>query len=395
MPLVIYIFTLSAFALGLAEFVPVGLSGSVASGLGISAAQTGSMVTAYALGASFSAPLLSALTAGWPARRILLTAMLVFSAGSLLAAISPALPFMVTTRFIAGAGHGLFMAVAAGTAARLTGAQQAGRAVAVVFGGFTLAMAVGVPLSTWAGSAVAWRPVMAAIGVAGGVGMVGIWRGMRDPLIPERGLTSVTLTGRALFHPGLLSASLVTVLAYAGAFTVYTYLAPMLLQLPKVNSNTVTIVMLVSGIAAALGNLAGGKMTDALGSSRANSVIIGGIILVCLGMWWFSGSVILMILCAGLLGFFTFASVPALQARLIGVAMQKIPHASGVASGLNIAGFNLGIALGSVTGGRVISHYSFSRIGLAGAALALAGLLLLRWQVRTSGTTVTRGKPLY
>ncbi len=159
MPVVIYIFTLSAFALGLAEFVPVGLSGFIASGLGISAAQTGSIVTAYALGASFSAPLLSALTAGWPARRILLTAMLVFSTGSLLTALSPVLPLMVMARFVAGAGHGLFMAVAAGSAARLAGEHKAGRAVAVVFGGFTLAIALGVPFSTRAGAVVTWRGV--------------------------------------------------------------------------------------------------------------------------------------------------------------------------------------------------------------------------------------------
>lgn len=395
MPLVVYIFTLSAFALGLAEFVPVGLSNVIASGLGISVAQSGSIVTAYALGASFSAPLLSALNAGWPGKRTLLTAMLIFTVGSLVAAVTSSFSVMVIARFVAGAGHGLFLAVAAGTAARLAGPEKAGRAVAAVFGGFTLAMAVGVPLSTWFGGMIAWRPVMAAIAVAGMSGIIGLSVGIRDPLKPGSTEHSWVRTLSSLFHISLLSAALVTVLAYAGSFTVYTYLAPLLLQQTGVSVNTVTVVMLVTGVAAGAGNFAGGKLTDHLGINRANTAIIGGIVVICCGMWLFSGSAVMMILLSGLLGVFTFGSVPALQARLIRVAAEKAPHASGVASGLNIAGFNLGIALGSLSGGMMISLAGIASIGLAGTAMSLAGLLLLRAQVRRTRSTVNGNNALY
>ena len=393
MPGVIYIFTLSAFALGLAEFVPVGLNNVIAAGLGINVTQSGSIVTAYALGAALSAPLLSALTAGCSGKKILLAAMLIFSVGSFGAAITSSLPVMVISRFIAGAGHGLFLAVAAGTAARLAGQEKAGRAVATVFGGFTLAMAIGVPLSTWFGGIIAWRPVMGAIGVAGAMGIVGLAAGIRDPLAPEHKRTAASPL-YALFHLSLLSAALVTVLAYAGSFTVYTYLTPLLLQKTGVSSDSVTVVMLVSGIAAGLGNFAGGRLTDTLGINRANLVIIGGIMLIVFGMWLFSESVIIMFLLSGLLGIFTFGSVPSLQARLLGVASVKAPQASSVASGLNIAGFNLGIALGSVTGGQVIIHAGIGSLGLAGSLLALAGILLLGFQIRSANAIVAGTKAL-
>ena len=393
MPGVIYIFTLSAFALGLAEFVPVGLNNVIAAGLGINVTQSGSIVTAYALGAALSAPLLSALTAGCSGKKILLAAMLIFSVGSFGAAITSSLPVMVILRFIAGAGHGLFLAVAAGTAARLAGQEKAGRAVATVFGGFTLAMAIGVPLSTWFGGIIAWRPVMGAIGVAGAMGIVGLAAGIRDPLAPEHKRTAASPL-YALFHLSLLSAALVTVLAYAGSFTVYTYLTPLLLQKTGVSSDSVTVVMLVSGIAAGLGNFAGGRLTDTLGINRANLVIIGGIMLIVFGMWLFSESVIIMFLLSGLLGIFTFGSVPSLQARLLGVASVKAPQASSVASGLNIAGFNLGIALGSVTGGQVIIHAGIGSLGLAGSLLALAGILLLGFQIRSANAIVAGTKAL-
>ena len=113
--------------------------------------------------------------------------------------------------------------------------------------------------------------------------------------------------------------------------------------------------MLVYGVFAAIGNILGGKITDSLGVNRANILIVGGIIIIALGMWVFSGSAVMMGILVALLGMFTFGAVPALQARLIRVASEKAPHAAGVASGLNIAGFNSGIALGSVTGAFTIS----------------------------------------
>lgn len=151
MPFIIYVFTISAFALGLAEFVPIGLTDVMAQGLCVGVEQTGAAVTTYALGATFAAPVLSALTASWSRKNVMLTTAVVFTAGSLAAAFAATLPQLLLARFIAGLGHGLFLAAASSTAARLAGPGKAGRAVAVVFGGFTLAMAIGVPLSTWLG----------------------------------------------------------------------------------------------------------------------------------------------------------------------------------------------------------------------------------------------------
>lgn len=135
---------------------------------------------------------------------------------------------------------------------------------------------------------------------------------------------------------------------------------------------------------AAIGNILGGKITDSLGVNRANILIVGGIIIIALGMWVFSGSVVMMGILVALLGMFTFGAVPALQARLISVASEKAPHAAGVASGLNIAGFNSGIALGSVTGAFTISSMGIVYTGLTGAVLSLLGLLLLLSQIAKS-----------
>ncbi|HHE3161271.1 TPA: MFS transporter [Escherichia coli] len=386
MPFVIYVFTISAFALGLAEFVPIGLTDVMAQGLCVGVEQTGAAVTTYALGATFAAPVLSALTASWSRKNVMLTTAVVFTAGSLAAAFAATLPQLLLARFIAGLGHGLFLAAASSTAARLAGPGKAGRAVAVVFGGFTLAMAIGVPLSTWLGGVVSWRPVLGAIAAFGAFGFLGLLFGMKDPVrsVPGEHSDSAMQNIGMLFNRKLLAGALVTVLAYAGSFTDYTFIAPILTQVTGVTGATVSLFMLVYGITAAVGNILGGKLTDSMGVNRANILIISGIVVVVLGMWLLSSSPVSMGILVALLGMVTFAAVPALQARLIGVAEQHAPHAHGVAAGLNIAGFNSGISLGSVLGSITISHAGIVYTGISGAIVSLLGLLLLLAQIRRS-----------
>jgi DHA1 family inner membrane transport protein len=383
MPFAVYIFALSAFALGLAEFVPIGLTSVMANSLHVDVARAGTAITAYALGATFSAPILSAVTAGWTRKRVMLATALAFSAGSLVAALSGTLMLLLAARFVAGMGHGLFLAVASSTAARLAGPHRAGTAVAVVFGGFTLAMAIGVPISTYLGSLVSWRPIFLAIAAFGGVGFFGLLFGMRAAAEePRHGSAGGALQAlRALAHPKLLAGALVTVLAYAGSFTLYTYIAPVLVQVTAVSMHTVSIFMLIYGVLAAAGNLIGGKMTDRLGVDRASLIIVAGIALVVLGVWLLARSPASMAALVALLGFLSYAAVPALQARLLSIARIHAPQADGVAAGLNIAGFNSGIALGSVLGGITISTAGIANTGLVAAGIAGLGALILLIQM--------------
>lgn len=387
MPLVIYVFTISAFALGLAEFVPIGLTDVIAHGLNVSLEQAGGAITTYALGATFAAPVLTALTSGWSRKNAMLVTTIIFTVGSLLSALAFNLTMLLTARFVAGMGHGLFLAVAASTAARLAGSKRAGSAVAVVFGGLTFAMAIGVPLSTWIGGVVSWRPAMAIIAAAGAIGFLGLLFGMKDPLpATETEKQGGALQGLSVLLNGkLLMATLVTVLAYAGSFTAYTFIAPVLTEVTGVSSGTVSLFMLVYGVMAAVGNVLGGKLTDRAGVSRANGIIITGITVVVAAMWLLSCSAIAMAILIGLLGMLTFGAVPALQARLMGIADEHVPHAQGVASGLNIAGFNSGIALGSVMGSLTISWAGISWTGMTAAIIALAGLMLFISQRRQHG----------
>lgn len=384
-PAVVYIFSLSVFALGLATYVPIGITQFIANGMHVEATQVGSVIAVYALGATFSAPILTALTNGWSRKRILLFAMFLFSLGSLGVAFSNSLNLMLVSRFISGFGHGTFLAVAASTAARLVGTKQAGTATAIVFGGMTISMAFGVPFSTYLGTILDWRWIMALIALFGVIGMVGLMVNMKNPLpAPDEFRLNVKKELNNIIHPKLLSASLVTIFAYAGAFTVYTYITTILADQTHLSQLSITFYIFLFGIFAAIGNLFGGKLADRLGIDRANVVIISGIGLMALLITIFGSSAFAMAVLVSLLGFFTFASVPALQARLMATAHKHTENGQNVASGLNISGFSLAIAGGSIIGGLTIQYIGLLYTGFVGSILSGIGLFILLYQVRIS-----------
>ncbi|MBS1575973.1 MAG: MFS transporter [Bacteroidetes bacterium] len=176
--------------------------------------------------------------------------------------------------------------------------------------------------------------------------------------------------------------ALVTVFAYAGSFTVYTYIISTLVKETRLSQSNITLYIFLFGIFSAIGNLFVGKLTDRLGIDKANVVIIAGIALTALSTTFFAGSAVAMAVLVSLLGFFSFASVPALQNRLIATATKLTKNGHNVASGLNIAGFNLAIAGGSIIGGLTIKHIGLIYTGLVGAALSGIGLLMLLYQIR-------------
>lgn len=384
MPFAIYMFALTAFALGLAEFVPIGLSDIMAGSLKVSNESVGALVSAYALGATISAPIFSALTAAWARKRVMLATALVFSLGSFVAASSSDLAVMVAARFVAGLGHGLFLAVATSVAAQLVGGKRAGTAVALVFGGFTIALAIGVPISTWAGSFVSWRPLFFVITGFGILGLVGLMVSMKADAVPANdNAMGAALRGlKALVHPRLLAGVAVTVLAYVGSFGAFTYIAPLLIERAGANMSTVSAFMLVYGVMAAIGNVIGGKITDSMGANRSSVVIVVGITVTVLGMYLLSSSVIAMAVLTAVLGLLTFGAVPPLQARLLSLAELHTPESVGVAAGLNIAGFNSGIVVGSAIGGVTMGVLGVAYTPLVAAVTAGLGAVILIAQIR-------------
>jgi predicted MFS family arabinose efflux permease len=379
MPFVIYACALCAFALGLSEFVVIGLAPVLSHDFAASAAQVGQTVTLYALGVSIGGAFLTALSAGLSRKRLLVGTLSIFALAHVVMYLAQALWLVDVARLVAGMCHGVFLAVAASTATRLVDAKKAGSAVAMVFSGLTIALVAGVPLGSYLGGQVGWRLVLLAVAVAAFIGVALLARTVPYDKPADQGI-SLKAWAKVVTDKALLSVVLVTVLTYSAVFTAYTYIATFLTQVTGMSEGGVSMALLVFGAAAIVGNLCGGWLRDRIGSISASLCVALMLTVTLLAFSGVSKSSLAMTVVVGALGIVAFAAVSVFQSRIIEVANQVAPDSADIASGLNIAGFNLGIVLGSLGGGWVIDHLGLNHLGVFAAVISLLGLVLLLLQ---------------
>ncbi len=382
MPISIYIFSLCTFSLGFTEFVSIGLVSIIADDLKIPVTSVATMITAYALGVVIGAPIITALTSRWSYKTLLIMMMLIFCLTNVMIGFSSNFIQILIARFISGMTHGVFLAIASSAATRLVKSQQTGRALALTFGGLTFAIALAVPLGTYLGSFISWRWVFFAVAISSFIGVLGLIKWMPHQLsVPIKLKDSL----QAIMHPLLLRAVMITVLTYTAIFTFYTYISPVLLAVTLMSIEQVSLLLLLYGFAAAIGNMLGGKMTDHWGVNLSSLIIL--VALAC--VLFLSGMVASLAVPMGilliLLGFISFSAVPVLQSRLIQLAQHHAPKAITVISGMNIAGFNLGISLGSLIGSSTIMlTQQLQSTAFIGALIALSGVFWLSLQSKPS-----------
>lgn len=378
MPLALLALTIGAFAIGTTEFVIVGLIPTVAADLGVSLPSAGLLVSLYAIGVAIGAPLLTALTARVPRKTLLLGLMALFVLGNLLAWLAPGYASLVVARVVTGLAHGVFFSIGSTIATSLVARDKAASAIAVMFSGLTVALVTGVPLGTFLGQHFGWRATFLAVSVLGVASFVAslLFVPRNLPLSAPTGLLQQL---QVLRKPRLLLVYAMTAVGYGGTFIAFTFLAPVLQQVTGFAPNTVGLVLLVYGISVAVGNIVGGRMADRLGPTQALQYIFLALAAVLAVFSAAAASPLAALVVVLMWGAVAFGNVPGLQVYVVQQAARHAPQAIDVASGLNIAAFNLGIAFGAWAGGLIVAHIGLVHTGWIGGLVVLIALALTRW----------------
>ena len=365
-----------AFCIGMTEFLPMGLLPDIAHGLDVSIPAAGNLVTVYALGVVVGGPIMVAMTINWPRKLTLLLLMGLFTVSNALCALAPNYETLAAARVFSALSHGSFFGIGAVVAIYLAPPGQSSRALALMFTGLTLANVLGVPLGTLLGQMTNWRLPFWTVSACGLVAMYAIWRfipdlsGMSRPDIREE--------MRSMLHPQTLLAMAITAVGFAGVFTVFTYITPILEDISLLSPHWVSVVLVLMGVAATIGLNVGGKLADI----RLLPTIVGsllGMALLSLLFAWTMQFTVLAIITAFVWSMVSFAVGPALQNN----AMLRAGDAPLMASTMNQSAFNLGNAAGAFLGGAVI-HFNFGlqAVPIAGAVVAIAGCLLTLYSMR-------------
>lgn len=378
MPIALLALTLSAFAIGTTEFVIVGLVPTIAQDLSVSLPSAGLLVSLYALGVAIGAPVLTALTGRWSRKHVLLSVMTLFVIGNVLAWMAPSYGSLITARILTGLAHGVFFSIGSTIATGLVSKDKEASAIAIMFTGLTVALVTGVPLGTWIGQNFGWRATFMVVAVLGFIALIG-----SALLIPKNLKQSaparISQQLSVLTQPRLLLVYAMTTVGYGGTFTAFTYLAPILQQVSGFDASAVGLIMLVYGVSVAFGNIWGGRLADRLGPIKALSYIFAALAAVLLVFTFTASNSVAAVLTILVWGAFAFGNVPGLQVYVVQLAEKYTPNAVDVASGLNIAAFNVGIALGSILGGVIIERMSLMDTAWIGAIIVVIALILTRF----------------
>jgi DHA1 family inner membrane transport protein len=370
MPAGLIALALGGFGIGLTEFVITGLLPEVAADYGVTETTAGWLVTGYALAVIVGALGLTAATTRLPRKPVLLGLLVLFIVGNTLSAIAPTYGVMMTGRVIAALCHGAFFGIGSVVAANMVERSKRASAVALMFTGLTASNVLGVPFGTFLGQAAGWRATFWAIAAIGVVALIGVL-----VLVPAVRSTEAPSLARELgaFRSGQVWLSLgMTVLGYGGMFGAFTYIAYTLTSVSGFPSSAVPWLLIVFGIGLFVGNFAGGKLA-ARSIDRTLLVVLVVLTVVLAAFALVATSPVLTVIALVLMGAFGFATVPALQTRV----MQYADHAPTLASGANIAAFNLGNALGAWIGGLTIAAgFGYTSPIWAGSGITLAAVVL-------------------
>ncbi|WP_220667822.1 MFS transporter [Raoultella ornithinolytica] len=373
----IWALAVTSFAIGVAEFIVVGVLPAIAQDLHVSLAAAGKLVGLYALALAIGTPLAVLGLARLARKTVLLSLITLFLAGNILSSLADSYPLLLAGRAITAVAHGSFFAIGATVASRLAPPGQGGRAIALMFSGLTLAMVIGVPLGSLIGNSVGWRlPFYAVAGLAViAWAATAIW--VPRLAVPEAGKTVTQLA--ALLRPEILAMMAITVTGFGASFAAFTFITPILTDISGFSSQTASLLLIIFGIATLIGNQLGGKLTVTQGWTSALRrmllLLAVTLILLAVALPWRLPVMVLLFLW----GLLAFGMSPAFQAGMLSTAERWTPKAVDFASALNIAAFNLGITLGETLGSAVVAKGLMAMAPLAGVLLVTIAQLPLFW----------------
>ena len=361
---------IASFGIGTTEFIIMGLLPDMARDLAVSVPQAGLLVSAYAYGVAFGAPVVAVATARLPRKTALVSLMAIFIIGNLGCALAPTYALLMAARIATALAHGAFFGIGSVVARDLVPPNRKTQAVAIMFSGLTLANVLGVPFGTALGQAMGWRfpfLIVTAIGVFAAAAIT-----LFVPKHLAGSKNGIAAEFNALRRPAVLMPMVISILSSMSLFAVLTFITPLLEEVSGLTPHAVTWALLLFGLGITLGNLAGGRLADTWLFGTVVWSFIGNVAILAL-FTWTSHSAPAAMVTLFVWGALSFALGPPLQIWVIDAAAD----APNLASTLNQGAFNFGNATGAWFGGIALdAGIGYAGLPWLGSAIAVAAVLL-------------------
>ncbi len=369
--LVISIFMIGAFAVGMTEYVVTGLLTQFANDLNVQVSTTGLLLSVYALSVAFFGPIIRLLTLKFPPKLLLIMLISIFIISNIVAATAPNFEVLLLSRLLSASMHAPFFGVMMSLAMAISPPHKKTGAVALVNGGLVIAVMLGVPFGSYVGAVLDWRVVFWIIVFLGIINLLGLILVTPNYKLGHTPKISSELS--ALKDKNVIMLMITIIFGYSGVFTAYTFLEPMLRDIAGLGDLGITFSLLMFGTFAVIGNFSTGKIQPSK-LTGAVACVIFFLALVLFGLTFMLEVPYLAYLASGLFGLGTFGISPMLNSKIIYAAIT----APALAGTLAASVFNLSNSIGASLGSFLLTNgYSYRAITFVAAGMLIFGVFCM------------------
>ncbi|MGE7933678.1 MFS transporter [Viridibacillus arvi] len=376
--LLILTLSLLTFVLGTSEFVIVGILTDISSSLHITNAKAGTLVSAFAITFAIATPLVMSATSHFPKRKWMLFLIGSFIVLNALCVISTSYIMLLAFRVMTAIVTGVLISLAMLVASETMPIKKRGLAISFVFGGFTLANVVGVPIGIVIAESYGWNATFLLTTFLGGLAFLASFFVLPNKLSQVR--SSIRDQFSLLTNPRILMAFFIPALGFGATYAVFTYLVP-ILQGMEVPNHSISLVLFGYGFISIFSNILAGKIASHNAIGRLRFVFLVQAV-VLTSLFWTTNHFIIGLVNIGLMSLMAILLTTSTQLYLIDLAEIYQPKATGLAASLMPVASNVGIAFGSALGGIVYHQGNLLNITWVGGIVAVSASLLTFYSYR-------------
>ena len=367
--LVEFALIVGVFSFCTGEFAMMGLISTLSSAFQKPETSVAHLISAYAIGVVVGAPFMVFVGVYLKKRKLILVLLGLYVCANALSLMAPNYETLLLSRLLAGFPHAAYFGVAAMVAASMAPFNKRGKAVSRILLGVTAAILIGAPGATYLGQVFGWRSVFAGITIFSLTSLILLYH--NAPEVEDERRLNVKDELMPFTRLQIWLALAIGAFGFCGMFGAYSYLAPIILNVTKLDASWIAPMLVLFGVGTMIGNFAGGWLYDRIKFAAVKYIMLFSFVAL-FAFPVLSQTLMGISLATVSLGCMV-ALAPALQMRLMDISK----HGQSLVAASNHAALNLANALGPWLGGLAINAgLGWTSTGYVGASMAFLGCLI-------------------